>query len=395
MSELGCSAVIGGALILAGTAIGAGMLALPLVSGEAGLVPTIILFLVTAAVAVMSALYTFEANVAIRPGCDLFTMAEHTLGRVGKWLAALAPLGLFYALMAAYFSAGGSLLGQYLQAVQVPPRLCIIIFAMFAATFVYCSTRAVDRVNRIIFSLMIVAFIMALLFLAPAVRYENLIHTAKIEYVSIFAALPVIFTSFGFHGGIPSIIIYQKKQFKYVPLIFLFATLVPLAVYAAWLFVVMGIVPEASLQQINQSADATAHLISTVSREGRLRAILHLFSDLALLSSVLGVALGLFDYLASFMRRQNTRMHRMQTALVTFTPPVAIAILFPDGFVAALGYAAIALAILAIMLPVAMVYVLRCQSDYSPSFKTPGGSITMALCFLFGCLVIFSNFLAT
>ena len=106
MSEPSRSTVIGSALILAGTAIGAGMLALPLVSASTGLIPVMIIFAVTAFFAVISALYAFEANVAIKPGCNLYTMASRTLGRIGKVLSAIAPLGLFYALMSAYFSGG-------------------------------------------------------------------------------------------------------------------------------------------------------------------------------------------------------------------------------------------------------------------------------------------------
>ncbi|USE35269.1 aromatic amino acid transport family protein [Endozoicomonas sp. SCSIO W0465] len=68
MSEPSRSSTIGSALILAGTAMGAGMLALPLVSASIGLVPVMIIFAVTAFFAVISALYAFEANIAINPG---------------------------------------------------------------------------------------------------------------------------------------------------------------------------------------------------------------------------------------------------------------------------------------------------------------------------------------
>ncbi|WP_422465832.1 amino acid permease [Endozoicomonas sp. ALC013] len=396
MSESSRSTVIGSALILSGTAIGAGMLALPLVSASTGLMPVMIIFAVTAFFAVISALYAFEANVAIKPGCNLYTMASRTLGRIGKVLSAIAPLGLFYALMSAYFAGGGSLLAQYAQSV-VPgasAQLCVIFFALIAGAFVYYSTRAVDLVNRIFFTLMIVTFILALMSLAPSVRYESMIHTARVEYLSVLAALPVIFTSFGYHGGIPSIIIYQKKQLQHIPLIFLLATMIPLVVYILWLVAVMGVLPEGLLLQISQSTGATAHLISALSSDKNVHTILYLFSDLALLTSVLGVALGLFDYLANLLQRADTRIHRLQTALVTFIPPVIIAIMFPDGFVAALGYAAVALAILAILLPTAMVYVLRKQPAYENPFRAPGGTVLMSTCFVFGCIIIVSQFIS-
>lgn len=50
----------------------------------------------------------------------------------------------------------------------------------------------------------------------------------------------------------------------------------------------------------------------------------HLFADLALATSFLGVALGLFDYLADLFQRRNTAAGRLQTGAITFLPPLAL-----------------------------------------------------------------------
>ena len=63
----------------------------------------------------------------------------------------------------------------------------------------------------------------------------------------------------------------------------------------------------------------------------------HLFADLALATSFLGVALGLFDYLADLFQRSNTVGGRLQTGAITFLPPLAFALFYPRGFVMALG----------------------------------------------------------
>lgn len=77
----------------------------------------------------------------------------------------------------------------------------------------------------------------------------------------------------------------------------------------------------------------------------------HLFADLALATSFLGVALGLFDYLADLFQRSNTVGGRLQTGAITFLPPLAFALFYPRGFVMALGYAGVALAVLALIIP--------------------------------------------
>ena len=114
---------------------------------------------------------------------------------------------------------------------------------------------------------------------------------------------------------------------------------------------------------ISQSSGSTAKWIERLAFENEnsscLMAGLHLFSNFALLTLVSGVALGVFDYLANLMQRRDDSSSRAQTAIVTFILPVIIAIAYPDGFVAALGFAAIALLILAIILPVLIVLRLR------------------------------------
>lgn len=95
-------------------------------------------------------------------------------------------------------------------------------------------------------------------------------------------------------------------------------------VYASWLIMVHGALPETRLLDISHSSEALAGLIGELSEASKGGLQLHLFSDLALLTSVLGVALGLFDYLAGLFRRGNDRLQRFQTVCITFGPPVVL-----------------------------------------------------------------------
>jgi tyrosine-specific transport protein len=92
----------------------------------------------------------------------------------------------------------------------------------------------------------------------------------------------------------------------------------------------------------------------------------HLFADLALATSFLGVALGLFDYLADLFQRKNSPGGRLQSGAITFLPPLAFALFYPRGFVMALGYAGVALAVLALMLPSLLVMKSRKQHPDAP-----------------------------
>ena len=396
MSKSSRSSTVGSALILAGTAIGAGMLALPLVAAGVGFLPMLAIFAVTGVFAIVSGLLTYEANISIAPGVNLYTMAHRTLGRVGRLCSTLAPMGLFYALMTAYLSGGGNLFFQYSKLVlpDINLEISIVIFAVFSAGFVYYSTRAVDYFNRLLFAIMIVCLVFALLVLLPSVDLEKLTLISSDSHLSLIAALPVVYTSFGYHGSIPSIILYKKKELEKIPVIIMMATLVPFLVYASWLIAVMGNVAATELLTISESSGATITLIETLSFQSKagtyFNSTLFLFSNLALLTSLLGVALGLFDYLANLLQRNDGRVHRAQTGVVTFLPPVLFAVIYPDAFVAALGYAAIALATLAILLPSVIVLRLRSKGQ-TTGYRVMGGNLTIYLCILFAALIISSQ----
>ena len=103
MAITGRTRLLGSILILSGTAIGAGMLALPLIAADigfwamAGLMFAVFLFVV------LAALFMLEANLAIEPGCSLYIMARRTLGTPGRvfgnHLTSLAILLLYWPLI--------------------------------------------------------------------------------------------------------------------------------------------------------------------------------------------------------------------------------------------------------------------------------------------------------
>ena len=105
--------VLGGALLVAGSCIGAAMLAMPLRAGFAGYIPSSVAFFICWVFMLTTALMLVEVNVHIGQGCSLVSMADKTLGRWGKICTWFLFLCLFYALMVAYsFESGLLLAGQ-------------------------------------------------------------------------------------------------------------------------------------------------------------------------------------------------------------------------------------------------------------------------------------------
>jgi hypothetical protein len=66
-------------------------------------------------------------------------------------------------------------------------------------------------------------------------------------------------------------------------------------------------------------------------------------------------------------QRKNSAGGRLQSGMITFLPPLAFALFYPRGFVMALGYAGVALAVLALMLPALLVMKSRKQHPDAPA----------------------------
>src|SRR5699024_9658713 len=81
----------------------------------------------------------------------------------------------------------------------------------------------------------------------------------------------------------------------------------------------------------------------------------NVFAAAALVTSFLGVSLGLFDYIADLTVKYKQVNKTFVISLLTFVPPVTFALFYPEGFVLALGYAAIPLVFLVLFLPVFLI----------------------------------------
>ncbi|WP_367989938.1 aromatic amino acid transport family protein [Vibrio sp. NTOU-M3] len=390
------SKVFGSTLIIAGTTIGAGMLALPLASAGIGFATSLLIMFGLWALMAYTALLMIELHQHAPAGATLHTLAKQFLGKRGKWLASFAMLFLFYALCAAYIAGGGSQFSErvhQLLDIRLEPTTATILFTVVVATVVAIGTAMVDKVNRVLFLTKLIAMAMVLFFLAPNVT-ESYLLSMPIKQGLVIASIPVIFTSFGFHGSIPAIVNYLDGNTRALRIAVIIGSAIPLIIYVFWQTVTLGVV---SQNEIMQNAGLTG-LINTLSHtvhERGLSTVIGVFADLALLTSFLGVSLGLFEFLGDSLKKKSTNKDRVFIAAITFTPPMVFALFYPQGFIMALGYAAIALAILAIFLPTLMVMKLRKSSDYTSDYQVMGGNMTLFATAVIGLMIVSAQLLVT
>jgi tyrosine-specific transport protein len=364
----------GGALLVAGTSIGAGMLALPVVTGAGGFVPSLFVYFLCWLLMTGTGLLLLEICLKMPPDANLVSMAGAYFGRFGKAAAWILYLFLFYCLSVAYVSGGGGLLREWLG--LGPPWAGSFLFFALLSPFVYWGAKMVDRLNGLLMLGLIGAYA---LFIALGIPSVDTALLKVAHWKPALLALPVVFTSFSYQGIIPSLTSYMHRDPKRIRLAIVLGTSMAFVIYLIWEFLILGIVPAESLEQARQLGQTAVQPLKQHVGGGFVSLLGQGFAFFAIATSYLGVTLGLFDFLADGFRMSKSGSQRLWLAALTFLPPLAIAWTRPDVFITALMYAGgIGCALLLGLLPVLMVWKARHRREEGP-ILIGGGQSLLAL----------------
>ncbi|KKZ58190.1 aromatic amino acid transporter [Haemophilus haemolyticus] len=379
---------VGSTLLVAGTMIGAGMLAMPLTSAGIGFGFTLVLLLGLWALLTFSALLFVELYQTAESDAGIGTLAEQYFGKAGRIIATAVLIIFLYALIAAYISGGGSLLKDLLPE-SFGDKVSILLFTVIFGSFIVIGTHSVDKINRVLFFVMLAAFAVVLSLMLPEIKFDNLMAT-PIDNALIISASPVFFTAFGFHGSIPSLNKYLGGNVKALRISILAGSAITLFAYILWQMSTHGLLTQNEfLQILKEDATLNGLVKATLAITGSnmIAGAVKLFSTLALVTSFLGVGLGLLECIEDLLKRSfNISAGRISLGLMTFIPPLVFALFYPEGFILALGYAGQMFAFYAVVLPVSLVWKARRTHTNLP-YKVWGGNMTLIIVLVLGVII--------
>lgn len=358
----------GAAMIISGTCIGAGMLAIPATVASCGFFIGSVLIICIWALMTFTALVLAEVNLKMQDGANFIEMTSETLGPIGVGAVWVCYVLLLYSLVAAYTVGGGSLISTTLGSIDInlSEKVTGIIFIFLLGIFIYISTRVVDHVNKLMLTGKLLAFFLLIVVLIPHVSTDHLEYQIKNPNF-IWAAFPILLTSFGFHHIIPTLRTYVNSNKKSLRQAIILGSSLPLVIYLLWIFSTLGSLPVETSTGIlgKQSGEITSVIISHFhGSSGYISMISFLFGFFALATSFLGVALGLFDFNRSTYKISgNLHKHKILAFIITFLPAYVYAVMYPDGFKSALGYASIFVAVLQVALPMLMLWVVNYRKN--------------------------------
>lgn len=359
------SKVLGSILIVAGTAIGGGMLAMPIISSGVGFpFITLIMFLIWASMCYTSLLLV-EAYRFNNPDDGLNTMTYRYLGKSGSWITGISMLSLMYALVSAYIAGGSDMLrfniNNWIEG-EISPQVAALLFTLIFGGIVGLGAKVVDISTKWIFIVKIVFLLLIITVMSQHVKLDYL-NQLPIAQAMLLSSIPVIFTSFGFHIVVPSLVRYLNGDIKSLKTAFIWGSLLPLTVYIIWQLSILGsIQPEEfyRILQENKGLEGMIKAVSSISNSHWIQVPINVFTAAAILTSFLGVALALFDYIRDLTKKKITTKP-VVIFLFTFIPPLLFALYYPKGFILALGYAAVFVVITSLFIPILMYLKVKAE----------------------------------
>ena len=379
--------------LVAGTTLGAGMLALPLVLRDAGFVPSTVVIVACWVFFAATGLCVLEVNLGTMcelgrgGGVSVNAMCRRTLGDAGVNAATASFAFIHYALLVAYVQKVGELAVEIWPQVPGGANAASVAYATAMSTFLYLASPAkIERFNSALFAGVVGTFVPLLLLAARSetTSVDNLL--AVSDWSAAPATIPIVAVAFVYHQVVPVVATSLEGDRKRATTAVLAGTAIPALMFILWDAAVLGSVDAGAIDvdpigALQASSPLTAALVRG-------------FEFFAVSTSFLGFGWGLADFLADGMKTTDIRDPRPWA--LALVPPVIFALACPGVFLAALDSAG-AFGVLVVfgMIPPAMVYRHRqmrdeCALENDPvgclpvlDPVLPGGALTLALMFAF------------
>lgn len=381
----GKGTVLKGSLLVAGTSIGGGILALPVLTSVAGFFPSITLYFLCWLFMMSTGLLLLEVTQWMKKESNLISMAKYTLGTSGEYFSWVIYLFLFYCLNVAYMVGCGNIVADFFQH-RIPDWAGPIIFVIVFAPLILISTSLASRLNVFLFIGLVLSYF-AFVFLG--FRYVNTSFLNFSDWSKSAYVLPIAFTSFAYQGIVPTLFTYMHHDVKQTRQAILIGSFIPLFAYIIWQWLILGIVPiegPNGLKETLEQGQNAVHPLKNFITYAPVYEIGQSFAFFALITSFLGVSLGLRDFLADGLKIRKNVNGKILLAVLVFLPPLIISVLYPHIFLIALDYAGgFGCALLLGLLPILMVWKGRyyLHLNHNAEEHLFGGRVVLFLLILF------------
>ena len=338
------SSILAVGMLIGGATIGAGILGLPIQTGMAGVIPSVIgtlwvWVLLTLTAFIITDRFLQEGDSEIAQ--DFPTIFKKDFGIVGKILVIIGYLVNYYGIMVAYLCASVSILA-FMIPVHMQDWCYLLIFFIPIGGLTLFGLKYVLKANTFFMALLIITFI------ALCVLIVSKLEPARLEYQNwdfFPLTLPIIVNAFLFHNIIPAVCRTMDNNGKRIKLSIIAGTAIACTINLIWILAVLGVLPLTSGNEIisltyaykhNQPATVPlAHALH--SKYITLLGVV--FSFCAIITSFVSVVIGLQGFLRDIFISSFKIDNKILTNIAVFLPPLFITLAYPNFFLKAMGYA--------------------------------------------------------
>lgn len=370
--------MLGAILLVAGTAIGSGMLSLPIVLCKIGIIPSFLLILFISLVTYLSSIINLEIFLSSEENLDLGGACKKYSGNTAYLIGKSLFKILSYSLVSVYLYGGASILKNFLASnymLSIDQFDSILIYSLFIIFILLLPITLVDYCNRFLFiTLLIITF--GLVFALSFSEGVNNIAFFSSSYDNISfwtIAIPIVFTSFGFQGSIPAIINYCNRDHIMLKKVFFWGTLIPAITYIIWTFSVIIALYRNNLTFYYSMINGNVEVGDMIEELGQIAQIHYIqnlvwaISMLAIMTSVIGVSISLMNSINLFIK-QNLTVNKLGikilSTLAIILPGYFFANWVPNAFISILGFAGIILVTIALIMPLYLLDIAKSTKDY-------------------------------
>ena len=346
--------VAGASLLFAGTAIGAGMLALPAETMSSGFVPSIFGLTLCCIFTYVTSIIVLEASWLV--SCDetrnvenkddsggFLLIARKALGVPGEVVTAVLFWFLLTAIIVAYTAEGGQLLSSIFRemaAISIDPTAGSLLFTSVFAVLAVSGTSKIDVINRVFVLGLVASFVALVTTGIPMIKMSNLFERS--DWTSVYpTVISIGILSFGAQNVVPTLFRYLNNNPDDTKQAIMYGTLIPLVFYTVWEAVFIGVIDSSAAAASSVDKMDAINVLGQVGGQ-IITDFVELFSICAISSSMAGASVSLVDFFEDApknnMNSPDTRSisPRLFATAIALGPPVLLAYAFPGIFLTAL-----------------------------------------------------------
>lgn len=382
--------VLGSTALIAGTTVGAGILALPAVTLPSGIIPSTSGLIAVWLYALVSGLLVAEVTLNTmrtegRVSIGFLGVVEKILGKLGAKMAGGAYLFMHYALLVAYITQGGEILGYAaakIWSVQILPTwMGTTTFTLLFGGIMYLGReKFIEKLNSAFVGIVIVSFLGLLFFAGRHIQSAQLLFQ---NWSALGSAISVMSVALFFQNVVPLVVTQLEGDAGKIRQSILIGSVIPLIMFLAWNAVILGSVsPD---MRYDTSDGRTVFDPLQILRAGGagewLGVLVSIFSEFAIVTSFIGFVYGLLDLFGDIFLAQSKLSNRFPLYSLVLFPPMTLGTLNPSIFFTALDYTGtFSISVLGGIIPALMSWKQRQEQENSDSTNqllVPGGKVTL------------------